>query len=560
MILTFDQAQARAVILVSELHHHNHAYYVLDTPDISDAQYDQLFRELQDLETLYPELQTPDSPTQRVGAAPASNLASVEHLRPMLSLSNAFSEAELQEFDKRLRDRLELDASIVIDYVSEPKLDGLAVSLLYENGIFVRGATRGDGYRGEDITPNIKTIGSVPLKLQGENYPKLLEVRGEVYMPKDGFEAYNQAAADAGEKVFANPRNGAAGSLRLLDSRITATRPLAIYIYALGQVDEQTQLPDTHYDTLQWLKALGFPVSDRVKVCEGIGQCFQSYQLLASKRQSLAYEIDGVVFKVNRLDYQNELGFVSRAPRWAIAQKFPAEEVFTLLEDVEFQVGRTGAITPVARLKPVEVAGVVVSNATLHNMDEVKRKDVMIGDTVIVRRAGDVIPEVARVLIDKRPDNAKAVEMPSLCPVCESTIKQIEGESVARCTGGFACKAQRKEAIKHFASRKAMDIEGLGDKIVEQLLANDLIEFIDDLFSLEHSELIKLERMGEKSANNLLKEVGEKRKISLTRFLIALGIDEVGEETALLLAENFGSLEKIQKAKKEDFQEIDGVG
>ncbi|MCB1754893.1 MAG: NAD-dependent DNA ligase LigA [Gammaproteobacteria bacterium] len=554
-----DSPRARAEKLRELLHRHNYAYYVQDAPLVSDAEFDSLFRELEALEKEHPELCSPDSPTQRVGAAPQAGFATVKHLLPMLSLANAFSLEELEDFDRRAHERLDLAADTPIAYVAEPKLDGLAVSLLYENGVFTRGATRGDGYSGEDITLNLKTIGGVPLKLDCKNPPPLLEVRGEVFMSRAGFARLNEKAAESGEKVFANPRNAAAGSLRLLDSRITAKRPLAIFIYSLGQVDG-IEIPATHFETLRWLESLQFPVNPEIRICQGIGECFRWYEKIQARRPTLDYEIDGVVFKVDRLDYQAELGFVSRAPRWAIAQKFPAEEVQTLLEDVEFQVGRTGAITPVARLKPVLVGGVTVSNATLHNMDEVRRKDIHIGDTVVVRRAGDVIPEVARVIDELRPAGAKPIVLPESCPVCGSAVVQDEGEAVARCSGGLFCRAQRKEAIKHFASRKALDIEGLGDKLVEQLLSAGLIEHVDDLFSLQLEELVKLERLAEKSAQNLLDALEKSKTTSFARFIYALGIREVGEATALALASAFDSLVALQEADEERLQEIDDVG
>ena len=554
-----DSPEQRVSKLRALLHRHNHAYYVLDAPEVSDAEYDSLFRELEALEKANPQLLTPDSPTQRVGAEPLSAFESVSHPVPMLSLSNAFSEDELMDFDRRIHDRLELANDTAVDYVAEPKLDGLAVSLIYENGVFVRGATRGDGTTGENITPNLRTIGSLPLKLQSDNPPTLLEVRGEVFMHKDGFRRLNENAEKQGEKIFANPRNAAAGSLRLLDSRITASRPLSLYVYALGKL-EGADLPATHYETLAWLRSLGFPVNSETGQCDSIEACHHWYDAMATKRDGLAYEIDGVVFKVDNLKQQAELGFVSRAPRWAIARKFPAEEVQTLLEDVEFQVGRTGAITPVARLKPVHVGGVVVSNATLHNMDEVRRKDIRIGDSVIVRRAGDVIPEVVRSIIELRPQNAAAITIPKACPVCGSRVDQQEDEAVARCSGGLFCQAQRKEGIKHFASRKAMDIEGLGDKLVEQLLDASLIEHIDGLFRLEKDSLVALERMGEKSAQNLLDAIERSKSTTLNRFIYALGIREVGEATALSLSQSFSSLDDVMKADAETLQSIDDVG
>jgi len=559
MMTPADSPAQRAATLRALLRQHNHAYYVLDQPQVSDAEYDSLWRELQTLETEHPALLIADSPTQTVGAEPVSAFDTVRHRVPMLSLANAFSEDELHDFDKRVRDRLDCAEDVSIDYVAEPKLDGLAVSLTYKDGVFVQGATRGDGSRGENITPNLKTIGSLPLQLPTDDPPSLLEVRGEVFMHKAGFARLNANAEQAGEKVFANPRNAAAGSLRLLDANITASRPLSLYVYALGEL-EGAPPPTSHYATLTWLRSLGFPVNDETTRCDGIAACYAWYQALGKRRDALPYEIDGVVFKVNDLAAQATLGFVSRAPRWAIAQKFPAEEAQTLVQAVEFQVGRTGAITPVARLQPVQVGGVQVSNATLHNMDEVRRKDIRIGDTVVVRRAGDVIPEVVRSLLELRPAETEEIVMPLICPMCDSKVEQIEGEAVARCTAGLVCQAQRKEAIKHFASRKALDIEGLGDKLIEQLLDQGLIEHVDDLFSLTQESVAALPRMGEKSAENLLKALSESQNTTLQRFIYALGIREVGEATAKALAENFGDLDSLMQADDEQLQAVDDVG
>lgn len=544
------------------LHYHNYRYYVLDDPEIPDIEYDKLLRELQDLEEKYPQLLTIDSPTQRVGAKPLSEFTEVKHLIPMLSLANAFSDEEVLAFEKRLHDRLK-DDSLKIEYAVEPKLDGLAVSLLYENGVLVQGATRGDGETGENITENVRTIKSVPLKLVGNDIPKTLEVRGEVYMPKASFEALNAKARDKGEKTFVNPRNAAAGSLRHLDSKITASRNLAIYCYSLGYVEgagENFQRLKTHSDTLKQLSQWGIRICPEIEVVQGAQACIKYYQTIGAKRDNLAYDIDGVVYKVNDLDLQRKLGFVSRAPRWAIAHKFPAQEQMTLLKDVEFQVGRTGALTPVARLEPVFVGGVTVTNATLHNMGEIRRKDVRIGDTVIVRRAGDVIPEVARVVPEKRPDNAKIIEMPTHCPVCNSDVEQSEDEAVARCTGGLYCAAQLKEAIKHFASRKAMDIDGLGDKLVEQLFDQKLIHYVSDLYQLKVDQIKDLERMGEKSAQNLIDALQNSKKPELARFIYSLGIREVGETTAKALANHYLSLENIKAADEEDLQQVNDIG
>ena len=539
------------------LRHHNHLYYVLDDPQIPDAEYDRLFRELQRLESENPSLIAPDSPTQRVGGTALSEFAEVKHLRPMLSLGNAFTDEDLQGFDKRIHERLKSDE--IIEYVAEPKFDGLSISLLYENGRLRRAATRGDGETGEDVTLNVRTIKSVPLHLQGEDYPELLEVRGEIYMPKQGFEDLNARLGKEGLKTFANPRNAAAGSLRQLDSKITAQRPLAIYCYAVGEVQGGT-MPDTHYAQLQQLIHWGFRVCPEIKVVQGVQGCADYYQAIGQKRNSLPYDIDGVVYKVNFLALQQSLGFVSRAPRWAIAHKFPAQEEITELVDVEFQVGRTGALTPVARLKPVFVGGVTVSNATLHNMDEIERKDIRIGDFVIIRRAGDVIPEVARVVTERRPTDAKPISLPMQCPVCGSDVERGVGEAVARCTGGLYCPAQVKEAIKHFASRRAMNIDGLGDKLVEQFFAAGLIKHVDDLYRLQSGQIAALERMGDKSADNVIAAIEKSKVTTLERFIYALGIREVGESTAKVLAKHFGTLEALQTASEATLQLVPDVG
>ena len=543
--------------LRNEIDDHNYRYYVLDDPLISDAEFDALFRQLQQLEKDHPELITSDSPTQRVGAKPLSEFAEVQHDVPMLSLDNAFSEEDVIAFDQRVHDRLHDNK--VIEYVCEPKLDGLAVSIRYENGKLTRAATRGDGMIGEDITQNIRTIASVPLHLRGQSIPAILEVRGEVYMPKKGFEQLNERARKLDEKIFVNPRNAAAGSLRQLDSRITAKRPLEMYCYGIGKIDGR-DLPLTHMEMLNALKQWGLRVNPEIKVVKGADACLAYHQSIAKMRADLPYEIDGVVYKVNELMLQEKLGFVSRAPRFAIAHKFPAEEVETMIESVEFQVGRTGALTPVARLTPVFVSGVTVSNATLHNMDEVQRKDIHIGDRVIVRRAGDVIPEVVSVLVQYRPDHAKKIVLPQHCPVCDSYIEQVEGEAIARCTGGLFCPAQRKEAIKHFASRRAMNIEGLGDKLVEQLVDKKLISNAADLYALTLEQLANLDRMAEKSARNLLDELEKSKSTTLARFLYSLGIREVGEATAKQLAKSFGDLPAVMSATEESLQSVPDVG
>lgn len=549
--------------LRDKINHHNYRYYVLDDPEITDAEYDKLLQQLQKLEEKYPELVTLDSPTQRVGAPPLAAFKPAQHELPMLSLANAFSTEDIEAFDQRIHDNLQLDQNQRdnhMDYIAEVKLDGLAISLLYQNGILIRGATRGDGTTGEDITENIRTIGSIPLSLAGnaEQWPRILEVRGEIYMPLEGFKALNARLQAEEKKPFVNPRNAAAGSLRQLDSRITASRPLAMYCYALGQIKGNITPPKTHLEALQQLANWGFRTNPETQQVKGASGCREYYEQIANKRASLAYDIDGVVFKVNDLSLQEKIGAVSRAPRWAIARKFPAEEASTLLEKVEFQVGRTGAITPVARLTPVFVGGVTVSNATLHNMEEIERKAICIGDTVIIKRAGDVIPKVARV--DKQGDNRKIITLPTHCPECNSAIIQAEGDAIARCSGGLYCSAQSKESIKHYASRKAMDIDGLGDKLVEQLFDHKLITHVDDLYTLDKDEVIKLERMGEKSTDNLLQAIEASKKTELHRFIYALGIRETGETTAKNLAKHFKTLDAIQHATLEALEAVHDIG
>lgn len=547
----------RVTELRTALDEHNYRYYVLDDPGIPDAEYDRLFRELQELEAENPELASANSPTQRVGTKAETSFEKVVHRLPMLSLDNAFSDEELRDFDRRVKERLNVDTDV--EYVCEPKLDGLAVSLHYEQGALTRAATRGDGYSGEDITANIRTIPSVPLQLRGEDVPDLVEIRGEVYMPRAGFETLNTRLAGQGEKTFVNPRNAAAGSLRQKKSTVTARRPLEMCAYSVAVTDESL-LPDTQWKNLKQVERWGFRINPEMRIAHGATECLQAYEELMEKRESLPYEIDGIVFKVNRLDQQQALGFVSRAPRWAIAQKFPAQEETTVIEDVEFQVGRTGAVTPVARLKPVFVGGVTVSNATLHNMDEIRRLDARIGDTVFIRRAGDVIPKVVKVVTEKRPENAQQVELPGQCPVCGSDVIQIEGEVVARCSGGLFCPAQRKEAIRHYASRKAMDIEGLGDKWIDILVDEGLVKTVADIYQLTKKHLLRLERMGEKSAGNLLDAIDGAREPVLWRFLYALGIREVGEATAKSLASHFGTLEAIAEADEDALMEVSDVG
>lgn len=547
----------RAQALRQQLEEYNHQYYVLDQPSVPDVEYDRLFAELVVLEQEYPHLQSPDSPTRRVGGAVLERFNSVEHLVPMLSLDNVFDDDSLREFDQRLQRML--DDIGELEYVAEPKLDGIAASLLYENGVLVRGATRGDGRRGEDITENMKTVGSVPLRLRGSGWPERLEVRGEVYMPRGGFEALNEQARSRGDKTFVNPRNAAAGSLRQLDSRITASRPLQMCCYSMVQADDEP-LFDTHSEALEALASWGFRVNEEVKVLAGAEACLAYYHDLMQRRDGLAYDIDGIVYKINRIDLQRELGFVSRAPRWAIAHKFPAQEEMTVLRDVEFQVGRTGAVTPVARLEPVFVGGVTVSNATLHNLDEVERLGLMVGDTVVVRRAGDVIPQIVQVIEDRRPDSATPVHAPDHCPVCESPVERVEGEAVYRCTGGLICAAQRKEAIWHFASRKAMDIDGLGDKLIDQMVDAGLVKTVADLYGLEWPQLAALERMAEKSARNVIAAIEASKDTELPRFLYALGIREVGESTAMALAQHFGDLQHIMQADHEQLIAVPDVG
>ncbi len=544
--------------LRDQINHHNYLYYVLDEPSLPDAEYDRLMRELQALENEHPELVTSDSPTQRVGGAPLSGFTEVQHERPMLSLDNAMNAEEFAAFDQRVRDRLK--SSEEIEYACEPKLDGLAISLLYIDGLLERAATRGDGETGEDVTQNVRTIKNIPLRLIGDDVPERIEIRGEVYMPKGGFEAYNERAREQGEKVFANPRNAAAGSLRQLDSSITAKRPLEFCAYSLGVVSEEYTLPETHSATLEQIQQWGLRINEEMRVVTGRENAEKFFAGLGEKRLSLGYEIDGTVFKVNSLALQNKLGFVARAPRWAIAYKFPAVEELTELLGVDFQVGRTGALTPVARLKPVHVAGVTVSNATLHNMDEIARLGVKIGDTVIIRRAGDVIPQVVSVVEERRPDTVIDIEMPDACPVCESHVEKVEGEAVARCTGGLVCSAQRKEAIKHFASRKAMDVEGLGDKLIEQMVEAGLIDTLDDLFHLSVDEIAGLERMAEKSAQNVLNALEKSKQTTLARFIYALGIREVGVVTANNLAGYFGFLDRIMAATHEQLIAVDDIG
>ena len=551
--------QDRIETLREELRHHSHLYYVLDTPELPDAEYDRLFRELQSLEQDHPEFHDPDSPTQRVGGDASATFTKVKHRVAMLSLDNVFNTEELEAFDRRLRDRLDLDDAAALTFSAEPKLDGLAVSLLYEHGRLVRAATRGDGSTGEDVTANVRTIKSIPLKLIGSRLPEVLEVRGEVFMPRAGFEALNRSALSNDEKTFANPRNAAAGSLRQLDPEITASRPLSMYCYALGQAEGVDEFA-THTQALQQLREWGLPVSPETLTVEGVSGCLAFYERILAARDDLPYEIDGVVYKVDDLAQQRALGFVSRAPRWAIAHKFPAQEEMTVVDDVEFQVGRTGALTPVARLQPVFVGGVTVSNATLHNMDEVERKDIRIGDHVIVRRAGDVIPEIVSAITSKRSGDESKIVMPAACPVCGSLVERLEGEAVARCTGGLICTAQRVEAIKHFVSRKAMNIDGLGEKLVEQFIEQELVATVADIYRLDVDTVAGLERMAEKSASNLIAAIDASRHVELARFIYALGIREVGEATAASLATAYGSMQAVMAADQDSLIEVPDIG
>ncbi|HIF9238981.1 NAD-dependent DNA ligase LigA [Photobacterium damselae] len=543
--------------LREQLDYHGYRYYVEDNPEVPDAEYDRLMQRLLTIESEHLEWVTIDSPSQRVGGVPLDGFTQVKHELPMLSLDNAFNDDELRAFQKRIQDRLN-DAS-AIQYCCEPKLDGLAVSLLYENGVLVQAATRGDGTTGENITNNVRTIRSIPLKLQGNDWPTRIEVRGEVFMPKKGFEQLNQRALKKGEKTFANPRNAAAGSLRQLDSKVTATRPLSFYAYAVGIV-EGRELEGSQYDRLCQLKSWGFPMSPEIRRVDSIEEVIGYHQMIGEKRESLEYDIDGVVIKVDKVDTQLQLGFVARAPRWAIAYKFPAQEEMTLLNNVEFQVGRTGAITPVAKLEPVFVGGVTVSNATLHNADEIARLGVMVGDTVIIRRAGDVIPQIVSVVESRRPADASPVIFPTECPVCQSKVERIEGEAVARCTGGLFCQAQRKEALKHFVSRKALDVDGCGEKVIEQLVDREMVTTPADLFRLSAGVVTALDRMGPKSAQKLVDALGNAKETTLPRFIYSLGIREVGEATAANLAHYFETLEALMTASKEQLIEVPDVG
>ncbi|EJL3951246.1 NAD-dependent DNA ligase LigA [Vibrio parahaemolyticus] len=552
-----ESVHQRLEELKESLHYHAVRYYVEDNPEIPDAEYDRLMRELLEIEAQHPDLVTVDSPSQRVGGKPLSEFSQVTHEVPMLSLDNAFDDSELDSFHKRAQDRI--GGESIKQYCCEPKLDGLAVSLLYENGILVQAATRGDGTTGENITENVRTINAIPLKLRGDDWPARLEVRGEVFMPKAGFEKLNELARQKGEKVFVNPRNAAAGSLRQLDSRITASRPLSFYAYSVG-VAQGADLAASHYERFLQIKSWGLPMCPETKRVDSLADVKTYYQDILQRRDALPYEIDGVVIKIDDIAVQERLGFVARAPRWAIAYKFPAQEEITTLNEVEFQVGRTGAITPVAKLEPVFVGGVTVSNATLHNADEIERLQVKIGDLVVIRRAGDVIPQVVSVIKERRPETARDIIFPTQCPVCGSHVERIEGEVVTRCTGGLVCQAQRKQALKHFVSRKALDVDGLGDKVIEQLVDREMVETPADLFKLSAGVLTVLERMGPKSAQNIVNALEKSKLTTLPRFLYSLGIREVGEATAANLAQHFKSLEAIQAATEEQLIAVQDIG
>ena len=552
-----EAALARNVqTLRAQIDQHNHDYHVLDAPTVPDAEYDRLMRELEALEAEHPHRVSPQSPTQRVGSTPVSQFDQVTHEVPMLSLANAFEPDELRDFIRRAHERIEVDPPF--EFTAEPKLDGLAISLLYEDGELVRAATRGDGSTGEDVTHNIRTMRSVPLTLPAKDIPKRLEVRGEVYMSKAGFEALNARMLAENQKPFVNPRNAAAGSLRQLDPRLTAQRPLTLFCYGVGIFEGE--LPQRHSDLLAQLGEWGLRVCPDIALVQGVEGCLEYYERIGARREALPYEIDGVVYKIDRLDYQQRLGKVSRAPRWAVAHKFPAQEEITVVREVEFQVGRTGALTPVARLDPVFVGGVTVANATLHNIDEIARQDLHIGDTVVVRRAGDVIPKVVSVVLDRRPKDAREIRIPQQCPVCESDVMRAEGEAALRCTAGLFCPAQRKQAIRHFASRLAMDIEGLGEKLVDQLVEQGLVKTPADLYALDAEQLGELERMGEKSADNLVAALEKSKQTTFARFLFALGIREVGETTAQALAAHFRTLQALRDAQPDDLVLVQDVG
>ena len=561
MPVTGDPA-ARAAALREAIRRHDHRYYVLDAPEIPDHEYDALMRELEAIEAGHPELVTAQSPTQRVGAAPSESFGEAVHQVAMLSLANGFDEDEVRAFDRRIRERLaaEEGGEYPVDYVGEVKIDGLAISLLYEHGRLVRGATRGDGVRGEDVTANVRTVKAIPLRLLGDSYPAQLEVRGEIFMPRSGFETMNDEQRKRGERTYANPRNAAAGALRQLDPAVTATRPLSLYCYGTGLVGDGAVLPARHCDMLDFLAAQGLPVSSHSRRLDDIDACLAYHAEIGRMRDSLDHDIDGVVFKLNDFRAREIVGQVSRAPRWALAYKFPAQEALTRVAGIDVQVGRTGALTPVARLDPVEVGGVTVTNATLHNQDEIDRKDVRVGDTVWVRRAGDVIPEVIRVVPERRPEVTEPFRLPERCPVCDSEATRVEGEAALRCTGGLICPAQRKQAIRHFASRRALDVEGLGEKLVDQLVERGMVSTVADVFGLDVAALAGLERMAEKSAQNLKDGIDRSRHTTLDRFIFGLGIRDVGEATAAALAAHFGSLAALRDADVDALVEVPDVG
>lgn len=554
---TVPQSVEEYEALKEQLIYHAHRYYVLDAPEISDSQYDVLFQALLSFEKTQPSVVTPDSPSQRVGDIPLPEFQSVQHRVAMLSLDNAFSDEDLTDFDARIRERLKFDSTV--EYACEPKYDGIAVSLIYEKGVLIQGATRGDGQSGENITQNVRTVQSIPLKLQGEGYPDVLEVRGEIYMPRKAFNLYNKNALDSGDKPFVNPRNAAAGSLRQLDSRITARRQLEMCAYSIGYV-ESGGLPRRHSEILECLKVWGFLVSDQYRVVSGGQACIDYYENLANLRTGLPFDIDGIVYKVNDITLQERLGFVSRAPRWAIARKFPAQEEITRVVDVEYQVGRTGAITPVARLEPVFVGGVTVSNVTLHNKEEMQRLDIRVGDSVVVRRAGDVIPQIVSIVPSKRPENANVIEFPSHCPACGAEVEENDREVAIRCSAGISCIAQTKEAIKHYASRGALDIDGLGDKLVERFIDEKLIETVADLYDIKVEQLSGLDGLGQKSANNIVAAIEQSKQTRLERFIFGLGIREVGQATSRSLVKHFSDFDAIRSADIEQLIEVEDVG
>ena len=551
------EPSARIALLRRLIEQHNHRYHVLDDPEIPDAEYDRLFRELQTLEATHPEWTDMASPTQRVGGPPLSAFVEVVHLQPMLSLGNAFTPEEVHDFDRRVRERLNTEGPIT--YCAETKLDGLAISLYYRQGRLIRAATRGDGYRGEDVTHNVRTIRTVPLRLQSRSSPDEFEVRAEVYMTRSGFSLLNSRQVLNGEKSFANPRNAAAGGVRQLDPRISTSRPLTVFCYGVEETGTRG-LPDSHFERLHLLAEWGFRVSPEVKKVSGVQECLQYFSDLVTKRDALDYEIDGVVYKVDSVISQSALGHVSRAPRWALAHKFPAHEEMTVIEAIEVQVGRTGALTPVARLRPVQVAGVRVTNATLHNQDEIERKDIRPGDHVVIRRAGDVIPQVVRVLTERRKGETKRFVFPTQCPACGSPVRRMEAQAVSRCTGGSVCPAQRNQALRHFSSRRAMDIEGLGDKLIELLTAQGWVRNVADLYTLTLPQLSSLERMGEKSGKNLLEAIEKSKQVGLARALFALGIPEVGESTAQGLSQHFLTIQALQAADIEALLAVADIG